>query len=445
MSVIVEQIHRDFSNLSVDSEWDFPSQDEVYTHNYHRYPAKFIGRLANKIISEESEKGDVICDFFGGCGTSLVEAKLLGRQSIGFDINPVAKFIAQVKTKAIRPANLKREHEKLIERLEKNYRERVLIEPISPDSESFVDQRIRYWFSDEAYKDLHFIYNQIIQCQSRNIRTFFLCAFSQCLKNASRWLMKSIKPTVDKKKQYTDVRKSFDRHLNQMIKKNKVFYKELKDKGFLDTKSILYRGDTSKSSRLKKESMDLIITSPPYVTSYEYADLHQLTLLWFAHCADNFPLWKSYGDFRYFKSQFIGSSIALETTGCKCINSRIGKQIVANLRARNKGEASRVENYFHKMNVIFKRMHYALKRGKKACIVVGNTNLRGVEILNAQVALEQMLNIGFDNRYTIIKRNSMTNKILAPYRDKVSGRFTSLVNSNKVKAYHEEFVLKVVK
>ena len=26
--------------------------------------------------------------------------------------------------------------------------------------------------------------------------------------------------------------------------------------------------------------VDMIITSPPYVTSYEYADLHQLSSLW---------------------------------------------------------------------------------------------------------------------------------------------------------------------
>ena len=51
--------------------------------------------------------------------------------------------------------------------------------------------------------------------------------------------------------------------------------------GYIDIPAKMYRRDSTKKLPIESESIDLIITSPPYVTSYEYADLHQLSLLWF--------------------------------------------------------------------------------------------------------------------------------------------------------------------
>lgn len=46
--------------------------------------------LLERIIKLGSDEGDIIADFFCGSGTTLVVAKELGRQYIGWDINPRA-------------------------------------------------------------------------------------------------------------------------------------------------------------------------------------------------------------------------------------------------------------------------------------------------------------------------------------------------------------------
>ena len=68
------------------------------THRFYRYPARFSPQLARAIIERFTNPGDIVLDPFCGGGTALVEAAALGRRAVGTDINPLAIFLAQVKT-----------------------------------------------------------------------------------------------------------------------------------------------------------------------------------------------------------------------------------------------------------------------------------------------------------------------------------------------------------
>ena len=270
----MSSIKTEIQALNFNDEWSFSQEQyEPYSHNYHRYPAKFISPLARKIIESESNVGDLICDPFGGCGTTLLESKIRGRRSLGFDINPVAKLITEVKTKALLPEKLEESKEKLFASI---HFESALINDYGTTHE-----RMRYWFDKDTYLALNHVYDCILKEQNADIQKFFLCAFSHCLKNCSRWLMKSIKPTIDKEKAPVNVRKVFTRHVTAMVKKNSLLYEYLKDRKQLSLYSKIYLKDITKLRQdIQVNLVDLIITSPPYVTSYEYGDLHQLTILW---------------------------------------------------------------------------------------------------------------------------------------------------------------------
>jgi len=91
------------------------------------------------------------------------------------------------------------------------------------------------------------------------------------------------------------------------------------------------------------------------------------------------------------------------------------------------------------MKKVFVEMYRILKSGGKACIIIGNTNLRGVEILNAQVTVEQMQYAGF-KKVEFIKRE-IPNKMITPWRDLKTGKFTGKNNPSKVRAYEYEYVV----
>jgi hypothetical protein len=75
------------------------------THHFYHYPARFAAPIARTVISELSSPGDWILDPFMGGGTSIIEALSLGRRAIGVDINALARFVADVRTRPISEAD----------------------------------------------------------------------------------------------------------------------------------------------------------------------------------------------------------------------------------------------------------------------------------------------------------------------------------------------------
>ena len=222
-----------FKQLAEDNSWvfeDLTQKDTSYaTHGFHKYPAKFIPQLAKRCIEENTKINEIVCDPFMGCGTTLIESLVSGRKAVGVDINPVAYLISKVKTNPINPDKLKNETDKALFDLKlylesRNKHQKTLskieIAPIIPNNE-----RIEYWFPDKKLrKELGTILGRIDTIKDKDIRDFCLCAFSNILKNASIWLMKSIKPTRDLNKKVDIPMNLFSRQIKKMIKGNDFYW-----------------------------------------------------------------------------------------------------------------------------------------------------------------------------------------------------------------------------
>ncbi|UZH55835.1 hypothetical protein JRG66_02830 [Salinimicrobium tongyeongense] len=410
-----------FENIPVSEDWVFKNvrSTEQWTHGYHRYPAKFLPNLVKKIIEEHTTPGDIIADLFAGCGTTLVESKVHGLTSVGVDINPVAQLIARVKTHPIEPLLLKRSFEFLLDRIptfeERNY------------YNSAKHERIDYWFFPEAKYKIAFLYESVLELDgTENIRDFFLVALSNILKNCSKWLQSSTKPQVDPDKIPVEVFTAFKRQVRSMSKKNQEFLNELERSGFSQTKSNIFLEDARNTS-IASGSISAVITSPPYVTSYEYADLHQLTGYWFDYVSDLLK----------FREKFIGTfySYGNDLT-CK---SHLGQRTIKKLEQKHLRTAKEVANYFKDMADVSDEMYRILKEGGKAFVVLGNTTFKDVKIQSAEIFAELLELSGFKIE-RVIKR-SIPFKLIPTIRDKSTGRFTTLKNNNSKKIYPEEYII----
>lgn len=426
-------IKSSFSSLAPDDSWSFKETKRTETnyisHGYHRYPAKFIPQIVNRLIMEFTDKNDIIFDPFGGCGTTLVEAKVLGRRSVGFDINPVAKLITETKITPIYPTKL----ENYLKDFEKNYE---IIK--NKDIFSNHSERTKYWFDSIIQEELDKLFATINEIKDYQIRRFYLCAFSHILKNCSKWLMKSIKPQIDPNKIPPDVFTTFIGHIKHMMLKNSEFYSILEESDNLKTSSKMRLRDSTKKFPLDASSIDLIITSPPYVTSYEYADLHQLILLWLGDDPDRHYRWQKYAhQYQAFRGKFVGTKLGAHNNSQKFLGF-FAHQIISEL-PYNRNYGRSVSKYFSDTQKAISEMFRVLKPDKRACMIIGNTTLAGVDVKNAEVAAEQMQEAGFIIE-RIIKR-ALSNKMITPWRDKTNGRFTSTTNTEKRRVYEYEFIL----
>ena len=240
--------------------------------------------------------------------------------------------------------------------------------------------------------------------------------------------MKSIKPTRDLNKKIDSPTNLFSRQIKKMSRGNETYWNILPApiKNNLKDYLNLKKAD-ARNLPAENNSVDLIVTSPPYVTSYEYADLHQLTALWFEYT-------QSVNEFR---EGFIGS-VHKKEFDHNGIKSKLAKQEIEELGKKSKKEAEAVKNYFFEMQQCFEEMHRVLKPEGRAGIVIGNTELRKVPILNAEVFVEILLNLGF-KMHKIIKRR-IPSKVLPQTRDSKTGRFTSTGEADRL-AYAYEYIL----
>ncbi len=429
-----QEIIRLFSLKEIDNDWSFigfkPSDTGKWTHNYHRYPAKFIPQLVEKLIREyiHSEEAH-INDPFMGCGTTIVTAISKGFKASGTDINKIAHLITRVKSTPIEPEYLQRKIEELLFNLKDlNNTNGALvdnnIEPLIPIKHL---DRINYWFTQDCIIELGTILRVIQNEENEIIRNFFLVGFSHILKNCSVWLQGSTKPTRDLNKNPSKPYESFRRHLKKMQYGNEAFYKVVPTKVKEDINQYLNItiGDARKQP-VPDESVDLVITSSPYVTSYEYADLHQLSTIWL-DLTD---------DLTEYKNGFIGTSHKKYEN--KILRSQIALDIVDKMSKKSNKMAKEIEAYFIDMQEVFDESYRILKSGGRCCYVIGNTKLKGVDVLNAEVFAESLQHSGF-KLDRLIKRE-IPLKILPQKRDEKTGRFANNLDAN-FEAYPVEYIV----
>ncbi len=413
-----------FNAKGIDADWSFvqakPSDTSKWTHGYHRYPAKFIPQLVERLFDEYLPPRDArINDPFMGCGTTIVSAISRGFSASGTDVNRIAFLITKVKATPIEPEYLGKKIDGLLAALKD-----VSIEPAIPQNHI---ERIKYWFSDTSTADLGKILCAIQRESDPAIRDFFLVAFSHILKTCSIWLQGSTKPTRDPNKKPVKPFDTLRRRLRKMQRGNAAFYDIVpqQTRERLNEYLQIKIGD-ARQQAAPDASVDLVVSSSPYVTSYEYADLHQLSTIWLDF-AD---------DLSDYRKEFIGTSY--KSSDASKPRSEIARDIVQRMSDASAKMAREVETFFADMQEVFDESYRILKPGGRCCYVIGNTKLKGVDLLNAEAFADSLQHAGFALD-RLIKRE-IPSKILPQKRDKKTGRFASNRDAD-TEAYPIEYVV----
>ena len=401
------------------SSWDFGDTRDDVIHRIHPYPARFPAFITTKALKHAELKGvnvRSVADVFCGCGTTAVEAKRNGKDFWGCDINPLATLIAQVKTHKYRDKDLEKSTDAILEKVERA--------EVSLEDRARIGERIRYWFKEEQVDDLILLDRAIQQCTHPYSahRKFFQCGFSAILKATSLWLTKSIKAQKDPYKEPKAVMEAFADQISLMRRANasNVFPRPVAKT------QIRARNFLGQTQNLAKA--DLIVTSPPYVTSYNYADIHQLSTLWLGYAAD----------YRSLRRNMLGNRNGVNKPQPGSIR-KLGDaawNTYRDMRAVDQGHASSIARYFVDLDKAVWRCWAILEAGGMVVFVIGNTMYKGIKVDNVAHLAASMERAGFKDVCEIPRK--VSSKTMTPYRD-ARGRFTK--DSTQRQVYAEEFVL----
>ena len=253
--------------------WDFKDFKTQYlSHKIHSYPARFIPQIPLTFIKLFTSSGDTILDPFSGGGTTVVEAFLNNRNSIGIDYNPLFLLIADAITNFLAPDEL-REIILIIEKRVSDIKlettdvqSRINRLPKRKEAKIFSFKLIR------LIEKIKKIANDIEDENKSEYSTLIKIALSSAIFTLIENGEKNVKTVIE-----SYLFKLFNNNIRNF---GKIQIETSKKLDYKKQNIKILRGDSRKipKSIVKDQSIDLIVTSPPYVNALDYYRIHQFNM-----------------------------------------------------------------------------------------------------------------------------------------------------------------------
>ena len=296
------------------------SVNQYLTHWIYPYKGKYHPQMIRALLNIIGIKpGETVLDPFIGSGTTAVESEVRGINCIGIDVSPLCVLIGKVKSESIDVLDEVLQYANNIKPSKNGCQENIF-------SEKKIEE-----IKDERVKNFYVIAEMIAHS--------------------------------DNSRRGRDFESSFYENIQKMITSAKDFRKAKQDMGLTLGKVRIEEGDARKL-KLEDESVDGIITSPPYSIALNYVenDAHSLKALGY--------------DLNKIKEDFIG--------------------------VRGNG-FQKFELYYKDMHKSISEMYRVLKKGKYCVIVVGNVTFQTKEVDTAERTIRFCQDVGFSFRKKIEK------------------------------------------
>ncbi|BAM11678.1 adenine-specific DNA methylase [Helicobacter cinaedi PAGU611] len=373
-------------------KYDFLGQSYASMYpNLHKYPATMLPQIGYELLKEFKAKKTALLDPYCGSGSSFISGLEYGiKHFVGFDLNPLAILISKAKLNYIERESLLREKAKLLENM-------VKIIEVKKANITNID----FWIEKQAQVDLALIFHHLNNTKEWNIKNLFLLAFSETLREASYTRNNEFK--LFRMKDYENYKpnthKIFKEKLDSLIDDYLSFYQH-------KIKNITHN-ITNSSFTNTTEKFDTILTSPPYGDS-------KTTV--------------AYGQFSTFINEYLGvknarkldSQLLGGKKSKELYNRGIMQEYIKEIAKIDSKRALEVSSFYVDLERSILKLINVLNVGAKTFFVVGNRQVKKIQLPTDKFIAEVFCNNGFKHLTTIRRKisnkamplkNSPTNKI----------------------------------
>lgn len=333
----------------------------------HPFPARMAANIPWGVLFPRRRHLRVL-DPMSGSGTSLIVGRAAGHSTFGVDSDPLAVLIARVGTA---DASLRRVERTAAEALRSARSMQIAGRQAYPrGADEETREFVRYWFDLEARKELAALSRAISDVADTYARNFLWCALSRMV------ITKDAGVSLARDVSHSRPHKSFTRSPIRPFDAFDVVLKRVL-KGCLfqcsesAPKAQVWHGDARKLP-LQSESIDLVITSPPYLNAIDYMRGHKLSLVWMGHQIEAL---------RAIRSESVGAErgdLSLADEQAAHIAQAMGRV------SRLPGRFQRmIQRYVKDMDSVMREVSRVLVAKGQVVMVMGDCTVRGVYIRNS--------------------------------------------------------------
>ena len=372
----------------IDDRWTFRKVDtKEYTHGYHIYPAMMIPQIARTIIAEYGPKGKLqtIFDPYMGSGTTLVEAAIKGIDSIGTDLNPLARMMSKVKTTHYDEDVIKAQFVEISFQLSFYDSSKVINRNFERIS------NYTYWYSEDVLLKLSYLH-QLID-EYANDSDFFKLILAEIVREVSfsrngefkRFRMDDSRIANYNPNPFELFEKKAQRNISGLSKYNKVISRA--NVTICDFNSIYgIPCDVATAG-----SIDMVVTSPPYGDSRTTVAYGQ-----FSRWANE---WFGFENAKSLDNKLMGGS------KCKEVKFQSAELVetLSNIRMLDEKRYWDVVSFLNDYSLSIHNVADSVRVGGRVCYVVGDRRVKGIQIPLDYFTAEMFEQCGFVHINTIVR------------------------------------------
>lgn len=311
--------------------------------------------------------GETVLDPMNGSGTTTLEAYLRGRRALGCDIDPLAVRIARVKTTPL-PCDLLRLAGSLVKNARAQLEGSAAIRKCLDDRfDEKTRQFIDYWFYPETQRELAALLLAMEDHPSGSaVRELAEVVFSGIIVTKSGGVSRArdlahTRPHLDLTKARRDAIKDFGQRMAKFAQSFATLPDHFPRPGIVQC--------SARQLAIRDESVDLIVTSPPYANAIDYVRANKFSLVW---------LGQSVTCLGRLRGRYIGSEATRATVMGPLTSST--EAVLCDLKALDRKKGAVLRKYYIEMREVLREMSRVLVPGRHAVLVVGTSTMRGMDV-----------------------------------------------------------------